>query len=606
MRCARCHETNPPHARFCIGCGQRLAPCALRAAASCPTARASAPPAASRRRRPPRRRRRRRPPGTRPATSPRRSWSRAPRSRASASRSPCSSATSSARPRWPSASGPTRCTTSSTASSRRRWPRSTATRARSTSSSATGSWRSSARRIAHEDHARRAALAALGVARGGPRAPSRSAPARRDRRSSVRMGLNTGLVVVGAHRRQPADGLHGGRRHHEPGRAPPADGAARARSSPAQATARLDRRATSTPEPLGARRDPRARRAVPSIGSTGPGPRRSRLDAPARAEPLRRPRARDGRRSRDAARARERGPGRRPSASWASPGSASPGCSGVPARPRPAAVTWLEGRCLSYGRTIPYLPVLDVLRATCRIAETDAPEAVAEKLRAALAAVGLDPPARAVPAPASRLKEGTAAGWRRSAPRRSRRADLRDAAPALPARQPAPPARARRSRISTGSTATSEDVLPSLAEALAGGPILLLATYRPGYRPAWLEQSYATQIALRPCRATTASPWCASVLATPAAHAAGGAAPRAGRGQSLLPGGAGARRRPSAGGPRAPVPDTLHGVLTARIDRLPADAKRLLQVASVLGREFSRGCWRGPARPATSTSTWPS
>src|SRR5262249_50234143 len=35
------------------------------------------------------------------------------------------------------------------------------------------------------------------------------------------------------------------------------------------------------------------------------------------------------------------------------------------------------------------------------------------------------------------------------------------------------------------------------------------------------------------------------------------------------------------------VPETLHGVLTARIDRLPDDTKRLLQVASVLGREFS-------------------
>ena len=32
---------------------------------------------------------------------------------------------------------------------------------------------------------------------------------------------------------------------------------------------------------------------------------------------------------------------------------------------------------------------------------------------------------------------------------------------------------------------------------LAGAPLLLLCTYRPGYRPPWLEKSYATQIALR-------------------------------------------------------------------------------------------------------------
>ena len=35
------------------------------------------------------------------------------------------------------------------------------------------------------------------------------------------------------------------------------------------------------------------------------------------------------------------------------------------------------------------------------------------------------------------------------------------------------------------------------------------------------------------------------------------------------------------------VPDTIQGVLSARIDRLPEEHKRLLQIASVLGREFS-------------------
>ncbi len=34
------------------------------------------------------------------------------------------------------------------------------------------------------------------------------------------------------------------------------------------------------------------------------------------------------------------------------------------------------------------------------------------------------------------------------------------------------------------------------------------------------------------------------------------------------------------------IPDTLQGVLTARIDRLPEDAKRTLQIAAVIGRKF--------------------
>jgi predicted ATPase len=35
------------------------------------------------------------------------------------------------------------------------------------------------------------------------------------------------------------------------------------------------------------------------------------------------------------------------------------------------------------------------------------------------------------------------------------------------------------------------------------------------------------------------------------------------------------------------IPDTLQGILTARIDRLPDEARRALQIASVIGRKFN-------------------
>src|SRR5262249_34310578 len=47
-------------------------------------------------------------------------------------------------------------------------------------------------------------------------------------------------------------------------------------------------------------------------------------------------------------------------------------------------VTYLEGHCLSYGSTIPYHPLIDVLRHNCGISETDSPEAIVEKVRFAL------------------------------------------------------------------------------------------------------------------------------------------------------------------------------------------------------------------------------
>src|SRR5262249_52094766 len=56
-------------------------------------------------------------------------------------------------------------------------------------------------------------------------------------------------------------------------------------------------------------------------------------------------------------------------------------------------INWIEGRCVSYGTAIPYQLVLDVLRSTCRIVDSDTPEAIAEKVRAGLRRGGLDPDA---------------------------------------------------------------------------------------------------------------------------------------------------------------------------------------------------------------------
>jgi len=53
-------------------------------------------------------------------------------------------------------------------------------------------------------------------------------------------------------------------------------------------------------------------------------------------------------------------------------------------------VTYLEGRCLSYGSTIPYHPLIDVLRHNCGISETESPEAISEKVHSALQEVGMD------------------------------------------------------------------------------------------------------------------------------------------------------------------------------------------------------------------------
>lgn len=58
-------------------------------------------------------------------------------------------------------------------------------------------------------------------------------------------------------------------------------------------------------------------------------------------------------------------------------------------------VTYLEGHCLSWGSTVPYLPILDIVRANCGIGDADTPETVADKVRVALHELGMDAEAAA-------------------------------------------------------------------------------------------------------------------------------------------------------------------------------------------------------------------
>jgi class 3 adenylate cyclase/tetratricopeptide (TPR) repeat protein len=125
---------------------------------------------------------------------------------------------------------------------------------------------------------------------------------------------------------------------------------------------------------------------------------------------------------------------------------------------------------------------------------------------------------------------------------------------------------------------TSEEFLATLADDVPSAPILLVATFRPGYAPPWLDRSFAAQLALRPLPDDAASAIVAWVL---------GAGDEAivGRGEGnpffLEELAQATRDRVES------VPRTVQDVLAARIDRLSPHAKSTLQVAAVLGREFT-------------------
>ncbi|MBI2553215.1 MAG: sigma 54-interacting transcriptional regulator, partial [Candidatus Rokubacteria bacterium] len=154
-------------------------------------------------------------------------------------------------------------------------------------------------------------------------------------------------------------------------------------------------------------------------------------------------------------------------------------------------ITYLEGRCLSYGGAIPYFPIVDILRRNFGITETDQPEAISEKVRAGLRQVEMDPEEWA-PFVLQLLgvKEGT-----------DRLAELSPEAIKDRTFETLRQLCLKGSQLQPlilvledlhWSDKTSEECVAFLVESIWGSPVLFLCTYRPGYRPPWMDKSYAT------------------------------------------------------------------------------------------------------------------
>src|SRR2546429_6171380 len=134
---------------------------------------------------------------------------------------------------------------------------------------------------------------------------------------------------------------------------------------------------------------------------------------------------------------------------------------------------------------------------------------------------------------------------------------------------------------------TSDEFLASLVDALARAPVLLALIYRPGYRPAWSDKSYATQVALQPLgeedgRAIVR--WFLGTAELPEAPARA-IVSRAEGNPFFLEELSRAVIEQGHVGATMTVPATIQEALLARIGRLGEEPRRLLQATAVLGRE---------------------
>jgi class 3 adenylate cyclase/DNA-binding winged helix-turn-helix (wHTH) protein/tetratricopeptide (TPR) repeat protein len=249
-------------------------------------------------------------------------------------------------------------------------------------------------------------------------------------------------------------------------------------------------------------------------------------------------------------------------------------------------VTCCEAHCLAYGSATPYLPVRDLLRQLWGLADDAPATAVTATVRQKLREAGvasedeaplllqlLDVPVDLAPLAAidpPMRKARTFALLGQVIRHASQRQPLMLAVENLHWIDP-----------------TSEEWLASLVERLGDVPVLLLATYRPGYQPPWIRHSAATQMAL-----PRLSPRDSLVVlrSMPQAAQLSGSVQEA-----IVAKAAGnpffveeltwtaVEHGDHAG--TLPMPDTIEAVLAARIDRLPPEEKRLLQTAAVIGTE---------------------
>jgi DNA-binding SARP family transcriptional activator/tetratricopeptide (TPR) repeat protein len=251
-------------------------------------------------------------------------------------------------------------------------------------------------------------------------------------------------------------------------------------------------------------------------------------------------------------------------------------------------VTWRQGRCLPYGDGVSFWALGEAFKAQAGILESDTPEQASEKLSAAVATSVADASerewfkTRLAPLVGAQLVEapGTAArgesftAWRRFLE------ELADARPLVLALEDL-----------HWADEGLLDFVDELADRVRDAPLLILCTARPELlerRPSWGGgKANALSISLPPL----SDDYTASVVAAVSDHPVPAETLKA-----LLERAAGnplyaeqLARMLAEGGSLGELPETVHGIIAARLDALSADEKELLHNGAVVGKVFWLG-----------------
>jgi DNA-binding NtrC family response regulator/predicted ATPase/class 3 adenylate cyclase/predicted negative regulator of RcsB-dependent stress response len=265
-------------------------------------------------------------------------------------------------------------------------------------------------------------------------------------------------------------------------------------------------------------------------------------------------------------------------------------------------ISWLEGRCTSFGRSIAYLPLIEILKRNFQVADkSDNEQEIVRKIEEGTLLLGsdLEP---TIPYFKYLLSVDPRETPVSTMDAQQRRAEIFEAL---------------RKVILRGSQIrllvlliedlhwidkASEEFLLYIADSIAAAPVLLLLTYRPGYSQPLGERTYHTRIQLRNLTREESVRMAEGILETSGLpdeirdlinkKAEGnpffieellkslrecGVIVKTETGYAIN----------NKNAAQMEVPGTIQDIIMARIDRLDENLKRTLQVGSVIGREFS-------------------
>ena len=258
----------------------------------------------------------------------------------------------------------------------------------------------------------------------------------------------------------------------------------------------------------------------------------------------------------------------------------------------------VESGSVSYGKATPYLPVIDLLKAYFKIQDRDNQRDIREKVTGKLLTLdkSLEP---ALPALLSLLDVAAEdQQWQNLDPLQRRQRTLEAIKRLLLRESQVQPLLLVFEDLHWVDSET-QSFLDSLIDSLPTAALLLLVNYRPEYRHGWGSKTYYSQLRIDPLPPESAEELLQAVLGDDASlqplkqvlieRTEGNPffleesirtlietkVLLGERGKYHLAGSFEITR----------VPATVHAVLAARIDRLSADEKRLLQSAAVIGKD---------------------